>query len=251
MPSTWIVVPCYDEAARLLVDEFARFASEHPEIRFLFVDDGSRDGTRAVLQGLVDRSADSFQLLPFEQNQGKAEAVRAGMNEAFARDATYVGYWDADLATPLDEIPGFVEILDAHPALEVLFGSRVQLLGRKIERRAVRHYVGRVFATVVSLALDLPVYDTQCGAKLFRATPAAKAIFDRPFETGWIFDVEIIARMKQLRRGSGCPGLAEVIREIPLQEWRDVPGSKVRALDFFRAMREIWRIHRIYLSKSP
>jgi glycosyltransferase involved in cell wall biosynthesis len=243
---TWIVVPCFDEADRLRGDEFARFTSEHPDVHFLFVDDGSTDGTRAVLEAIPARKG-AVSVLALSPNQGKAEAVRRGMCEAFEHGAVYAGYWDADLATPLDEIPRFVETLDAHPGLEVLFGSRVQLLGRHIERSAVRHYLGRVGATAISVVLRLPVYDTQCGAKLFRVTPDCKAIFAEPFVAGWIFDVEIVARLIAARRGSGGPGAAEVIREVPLWEWRDVAGSKVRAGDFLRSLGALWRIRRRYL----
>jgi glycosyltransferase involved in cell wall biosynthesis len=243
---TCIVVPCYNEASRLPGDEFRRFASEHPDVRFLFVDDGSRDGTLARIEELASRDPASFAVLALPVNRGKAEAVRRGMNQAFDEGATYAGYWDADLATPLDEIPRFVETLDAHPVLEALYGARVQLLGRVIRRQAVRHYLGRVGATAISLTLGLAVYDTQCGAKLFRVSPDCKALFAEPFVSGWLFDVEIIARMAAARRGTGRPGPADVIREIPLWEWRDVAGSKVGPFDFLRSMAALYRIHRRY-----
>jgi glycosyltransferase involved in cell wall biosynthesis len=243
---TWIVVPCYDEAGRLREDEFARFASEHPDVHFLFVDDGSRDATASRLAAMAAGNP-GVSVVSLPQNRGKAEAVRRGMNEAFQAGAVYAGYWDADLATPLDEIPRFVDTLDAHPALEVLLGSRVQLLGRCIERKASRHYLGRVGATAISLALGLPVYDTQCGAKLFRVSPDCKSVFAEPFLAGWVFDVEIVARMIAARRGTGRAGVAEVMREIPLWEWRDVAGSRVRPLDFFRSLLELVRIRRRYL----
>jgi len=211
---TCIVVPCYNEESRLRRDEFARFASEHPDVRFLFVDDGSRDGTRALLQDVAAADPDSFSLLALPANRGKAEAVRQGMNRAFDEGAAYAGYWDADLATPLDEIPRFVETLDAHPVLEVLFGSRVQLLGRMIDRRASRHYLGRVGATAISLTLGLAVYDTQCGAKLFRVSPDCKALFAEPFVSGWIFDVEIIARLVR-QRGRSIASTPRSGRRIP------------------------------------
>lgn len=241
------MIPCYNEANRLRRDAFSRFASEHADVRFLFVDDGSNDATSARLSELATSSPEAFAVLSQPTNQGKAEAVRRGINQAFDDSHTYVGYWDADLATPLDEIPRFVETLDERPSLEALFGSRVQLLGRTIERRASRHYLGRISATAISLTLGLAVYDTQCGAKLFRASPECKALFAEPFLTRWLFDVEILARMIEAQRGTDRPGPAAAVHEIPLREWRDVEGSKVKALDFFRCMSELVRIHRQHL----
>jgi len=247
MSRTWIVVPCYNEASRLPGDEFSRFVSQNPEVHVLFVDDGSTDATPARLSEIAGSNPKAFDVISEPSNRGKAEAVRRGMNQAFEAGARYAGYWDADLATPLAEIPHFIATLDADPSLEALFGSRVQLLGRTIQRDAVRHYLGRVSATAISLTLGLPVYDTQCGAKLFRASPDCQALFAEPFLTRWVFDVEILARMLEAQRGSGGPGPAETVREVPLSEWRDVAGSKVAPLDFFRCLQELVRIYRRHL----
>ena len=247
MSRTWIVVPCYNEASRLLGDEFSRFVSQNPEVHILFVDDGSTDATPARLNEIAGSNPKAFDVISEPSNRGKAEAVRRGMNQAFDAGARYAGYWDADLATPLAEIPHFIATLDADPSLEALFGSRVQLLGRTIQRDAVRHYLGRVSATAISLTLGLPVYDTQCGAKLFRASPDCRALFAEPFLTRWVFDVEILARMLEAQRASGGPGPAETVREVPLSEWRDVAGSKVAPLDFFRCLQELVRIYRRHL----
>jgi dolichyl-phosphate beta-glucosyltransferase len=244
---TTIVVPCYNEGGRLEVSAFLEFAREHPSVRFLLVDDGSTDRTPAVLADLVSRAPEQFEWLRQPRNAGKAETVREGVLRAMAGGPRYVGYWDADLATPLREVPRFIAMLDAHPHLEACFGARVQLLGRVIERRAHRHYLGRVFATAASLTLGLPVYDTQCGAKLFRASRDVEDLFVRPFLTTWCFDVEVIARLAAQRRQSGRPGPRDIVYELPLDEWRDVAGSKVRPTDFFRAFAEILRIHREYL----
>jgi hypothetical protein len=103
----------------------------------------------------------------------------------------------------------------------------VQLLGRSIERNYTRHYVGRVFATCASLSLGLPVYDTQCGAKLFRRTDALAAALATPFTSRWAFDVELLARLVRPQRGVAPIDISR-IREEPLLTWTDIPGSKLR-----------------------
>ena len=172
MASAAIVVPCYNEEKRLDVASFRDFSDPSHSITFLFVNDGSTDEALCeLLQSLQAADPNKFSVLSLPQNQGKAEAVRRGVLTAIESQPDYVGFWDADLATPLHAIPKFVDLAESRPDLEMIMGSRVKLLGRKIERRRSRHYLGRVFATAVSTILGLDVYDTQCGAKLFRVTP--------------------------------------------------------------------------------
>lgn len=224
---TLVVIPCYNEAARL--DRAACLAAlaRQPSLELVFVDDGSRDGTAAMLGELRDARPDHVHVLGLPSNQGKAEAVRRGVLEAFGRDAALVGYWDADLATPLDAIPAFVSVL-GDPRIQMVMGSRVKLLGRHIERDLARHYLGRGFATVVASALGLAVYDTQCGAKLFRAGPLFARVFSQPFRSRWTFDVEILVRLLREEKDSGAIRVSEQCVELPLDEWRDQPGSKLR-----------------------
>src|SRR5207244_9537873 len=98
----------YDEEHRLDVGAFRSCR----DADFHFVNDGSRDGTLAVLQSLVAEDPGRFHLLNLPQNRGKAEAVRLGMLAAMERSPAYVAFWDADLATPLGELPRFIEILE-------------------------------------------------------------------------------------------------------------------------------------------
>ncbi len=120
------------------------------------------------------------------------------MLSALGSGAEYVGFWDADLATPLEDIESFCRVLDGKPRIETVVGTRIRLLGHRIERQPTRYWLGRLFANTASVALGLRVFDTQCGAKLFRVTPTTAKLFERPFLTRWIFDVEILARMRQL-----------------------------------------------------
>ncbi len=239
-----IVVPCYNEELRLPVDQFQRFFCESP-VRFVFVDDGSRDKTLDRLESLRQGREDRVFVLRLPANRGKAEAVRAGINFALDQDVEYAGFWDADLATPLEAIPQFMAVFAAKPDLDMVFGSRVKLLGRQVRRRTGRHYLGRIFATVVSVLLRLPIYDTQCGAKIFRVGPETRRLTAEPFGTRWVFDVELLARY--IRR-LGSPQLAAGrIYEFPLDCWEDVGGSKVKPLDFFTAFRDVLVIYWKYM----
>ncbi len=154
----------------------------------------------------------------------------------------YVGFWDADLATSFEEIPDFLGVLRRNPEVQWVLGARVMLLGRDIQRQAVRHVLGRVFATMVSITLALPVYDTQCGAKVFRASDSLRSVLERPFVSRWIFDVEMIARVLALPDSVAGGDPRRGIYELSLKRWVDVAGSKVRARDFFRAFYDLLKI---------
>jgi dolichyl-phosphate beta-glucosyltransferase len=242
-----IVVPCYNEAKRLDTAAFLRFVEREPDIAFCFVNDGSRDDTAAVLRRLCEASPRCL-MLDLAQNSGKAEAVRHGVLHALSLGPEYVGYWDADLATPLESIPMLLDVIRQRPSLLVAMGARVQLLGRDIQREDMRHYVGRVMASLTALALRVRVYDTQCGAKVMRADPRVAAAFDRPFRHRWLFDVEMIARVLA---GSASASPHTLIYEVPLVTWREVPGSNVRLRDGISALFELYRIWRRHGMVSP
>ncbi|MBX3443231.1 MAG: glycosyltransferase [Planctomyces sp.] len=246
--ATTIVIPCYNEERRLDAAAFERFLTGPPVARLLFVNDGSRDGTLELLKALERRHPRRCDVIDLSTNVGKAEAVRCGLRYALEHGADLVGFWDADLATPLDAIDEFVRVLERRRGIDVVIGSRLPLLGHAILRQPRRAALGRVFARAASWTLGVPVRDTQCGAKLFRATPWTVAAFARPFRTRWIFDVEILARLAQLGVRSGGPQLGECVYELPLEDWRDVAGSKLRLRDFLKAPRELASIWRRYLS---
>jgi glycosyltransferase involved in cell wall biosynthesis len=240
-----VVVPCFNEAARLPLDAFRAYLAQSSDVHFVFVNDGSTDRTLTVLQNLQREFPGRIEVVDKASNGGKGEAVRDGILYALNQPADVVGFWDADLATPLTAIADLLQPMSANPNIQMVFGSRVKLMGRDIQRKPSRHYLGRVFATTVSLLLQLPIYDTQCGAKLFRANPETRQIFADPFHSRWIFDVEILARFIQGRQGR-MDSVRQSIYEFPLFSWRDVGGSKVRPKDFVRALLDLLGIRRDY-----
>jgi dolichyl-phosphate beta-glucosyltransferase len=245
--SVAIVIPCFNEATRLKVSKFKEYSDADRSHLFVFVNDGSSDATLQVIQDLHRDQPQRCSFIDLPRNFGKAEAVRRGVLSAFDASPDFVGYWDADMATPLEAIPEFCDLLESRPELDMVFGARVRLLGRAIERSPVRHYLGRVFATAASLTLGLPIYDTQCGAKLFRACPLIRSLFQQPFMTRWLFDVEIIARLIQACRRDNLRPPQDRIYELPLQTWHDVAGSKVKPVDFFSSFFDLARIYWKYL----
>ncbi|MBQ9639673.1 MAG: glycosyltransferase family 2 protein [Bacteroidales bacterium] len=237
---TLIVIPCYNEAKRLRGEVFSAYCAEHPDTDFLFANDGSTDNTLQVLNELAVGS-ERMHVLDLQPNGGKAEAVRRGMlHAAEYTDAQYIGFWDADLATPLDEMPDFVKWADL--GYDMVTGLRLKRLGAKVERKPTRHYMGRVFATCASALLRLPVYDTQCGSKLYRRDIVPE-LFASSFITRWLFDVELLARYKQ-QYGAECARTK--IYELPLYKWEDVAGSRLKGRDFIKAPVELLKIWRAY-----
>jgi glycosyltransferase involved in cell wall biosynthesis len=231
-----VVVPCFNEVHRLNAQAFLNLARSG-KIRLLFVDDGSSDGTGPALEELR-RLADGIAVLHLPQNMGKAEAVRRGLQRAIDSDANIVGYFDADLSTPGSELIRMTGILAERPDLFAVFGSRVAKLGSHIRRSPLRHYSGRVFATFASIALGVPVYDTQCGAKVFRVNDTLIAALRLPFPSAWSFDVVLCQRLFD---GAGdLPGLpVSSFLEMPLEEWTDFGGSK---MSISGAIRALWDV---------
>jgi len=237
-----VVVPCYNEADRLDAGALRAFVDGHPDAALLLVDDGSTDATGTVLEGLAAERPGRMQALRLTPNRGKAEAVREGMRSALAAGAEVVGYLDADLSTPPAQIDDLHAAL-GRPGVQVATGARVGMLGYDIERSAVRHYLGRVFASAASIILQARIYDTQCGAKLFRANAALSEALAAPFLSRWAFDVELLGRLLIGTPDVPALPLAAIV-EVPLPVWHDVGGSKLRLGGMARTLGDLARVAR-------
>lgn len=236
-----LVIPCFNEAARFDRMAFARALNEQPWLRLYFVDDGSTDGTASLLEQFVAEHEPRAGLLVLPRNVGKAEAVRLGLLHVLP-DGGLCGFWDADLSAPLAEVALLRDVLAQQPEIQWAWGIRLRALGREVRRQALRHYLGRLFATMSSVLLNIDSYDTQCGAKLFRADALLATVLSAPFVSRWIFDVELLTRADMLLRHAGEHTIERAVFEQPLRVWRHRPGSKVKSGDFVRALQELWRV---------
>ncbi len=246
--TTTIVIPCFNEDDRLIVSSVGTLL-EDEGVRLVLVNDGSTDSTWARLNSLLQSYPSRIELLNLLDNVGKGEAVRRGMRTAIANQSLEVGYLDADFATPASEMLRLISVLRAMPASKVVMGARWLHLGARIKRSTIRHYAGRIFATLASNVLRMPIYDTQCGAKVFRVTDRLTRALETPFVSRWIFDVELIARLIQSADGAtnaDKPYENEDFLEIPLDQWTDVRGSKLRLIDALRAGFEVIALWRRY-----
>lgn len=237
MSTIAIIIPCFNEVARLQEQEFIHFLKSHPDVFMVFVNDGSSDGTSNVLNRIAEATSKA-KVLNLGKNKGKGEAVRQGLLFALKEGYfDFIGYLDADLSTSL---PTFYKIYQfAHSeALDIVLGSRIKKADTVIERTFFRHYVGRIIATIIDKKLKLGIYDTQCGAKVFKSEILNNQI-QEPFTTKWFFDIELLIRIFR-----NVPEIR--IFEMPLHSWRSVGNSKINILSFPEVAKDLMQIWRHY-----
>ena len=236
-----IVIPSYNESKSLRKKKFLSFLKKKKGVAICFVNDGSTDNTLETLKELENKLEDQIVVFDCVENQGKAEATKMGINyciEHFNFDK--IAYLDADLATPLKECYRISKKLDGK--LTFVFGSRIKKLGSRIERSSFRFFTGRVIATFISNILKLGVYDTQCGIKVFTKELSIE-VFNKPFLSKWLFDVEIFFRIIQLYTREVA---ITKMKEIPLRKWVDKGDSKVKMSYFFKLWLDLLKINQAY-----
>jgi dolichyl-phosphate beta-glucosyltransferase len=230
MSSFAIIVPCYNEAARLQAAQFVEFANNYNEIQFIFVNDGSKDETEKLLQK-IQQNTPRINVISLPRNTGKGEAIRQGIKAALQGSFKYIGYLDADLSTSLAEFYQLQKSAD-QKATDMVLASRIKKIDTLIERSFLRHIVGRVIATIIDKKFNLGVYDTQCGAKIFKPF-LLEGVIQKPFLTKWFFDVEILWRIKTTHKDYKAV-------EVPLNVWRNVKNSKISILSFPTIAKELF-----------
>lgn len=236
-----IVIPCYNEAQRLRVAQYKSFLKKNSNTVICFVNDGSTDDTYTILESIRTEYPSQVSVLNQPKNLGKAEAVRAGVlhcGKEFC--AEKIGYLDADLSTSLEECYHMSTNLSS--TTYFVFGSRIAKLGSTINRKQYRFLIGRCIATLISRQLQLKIYDTQCGCKIFKQS-LGMFLFQERFISKWLFDVELFHRLITIY---GRKNLKTIAKEIPLQSWCDTDDSKVPFSYFFKLWTDLRSIGSAY-----
>ncbi|MEM0897764.1 MAG: glycosyltransferase [Verrucomicrobiota bacterium] len=225
-PEFFIVIPAFNEAARLpkFVRELAETFGDDPTVAIQIVDDGSRDADFDACKVAADDAGPLFRdIIRLEANEGKGAAILAGW--AAAAESPWVGFVDADGAVSAETLKESIALARTRTEVDAWFGSRVKMLGKTVARSLLRHYVGRVFATIVGMTVNPDVYDSQCGLKLVRRE-ALDRIRPKLAEKEFGFDVDLLA---------GLVATGARVVENPV-DWEDVAGSTVRLF------RDSWRL---------
>jgi len=225
---TGIIIPCYNEETRLNVSAFLNFIRKENEYHLCFVNDGSKDNTISVLKEIQSSNPAKVSVIDMKKNSGKAAAVRAGARYLHSRgDIKHIGFIDADLSTDFKDFDGLLKTLKTNKKLSMVFGSRAKDASEGIQKDGFRALFSKIIKMLVFFILRLPIEDTQCGAKVFRAE-LVPVLFDKNFFSRWLFDVEMFLRMK---KHYGKVMILNKIHEQPLQRWIHMEDSKLGIKD--------------------
>ena len=231
MTTVTLVVPAYQEARRIprLIRAIQAHAREDLAAagldlqRVIVVDDGSSDGTGAVLAEVAEREPLLLSLTAPPGRRGKGHALAHGIRHA---ESDLVLLVDVDLSAPLSEVAKLVAA-----NADVAVGSRA-LKGADVEGTPLpRELMGRTFNAFVRALTGLHLRDTQCPLKLLR-TDLARELTDHQIATGFAFDVELLLRAR--RRGARVVEVPIVFRHDRDSRVRPLASAAAMAYDVLR-----------------
>ncbi len=219
-----IIIPCYNEEKRLNVNAFINFIQSTNKYHLCFVNDGSSDKTIDVLKNMQRQNPYKISVIDIQQNSGKAAAVRTGSKYLYNKGSIdYIGFIDADLSTDFNDFEELSNTLSNNENLNMVFGSRAKEASKNIEKDGIRSVISKIINMLVLFILKLPIQDTQCGAKVYKAS-LVPIIFKNKFFSRWLFDIEMFLRMK---KHFGKKNIMKRILEQPLKRWIHVDDSKL------------------------
>nr|WP_299421935.1 response regulator [uncultured Emticicia sp.] len=237
-----VVIPCYNEEKRLKTKEFANFVHNNHGYHICFVNDGSKDKTLDVLKEFQQGKEGYISIYDCEKNSGKAEAVRQGILYLVKdKSLDYIGFLDADLSTDFIDFDDLAKTLSVSD-YKLVIGSRITRMGANIIKQSSRGIISKIINIIIRTILGMEIQDTQCGAKIMNRE-VAENLFNTPFLTSWLFDVEIFLRMKKYY---GAETVEKLICEQPLRRWVHEDGSKFSFKDSVKILGQLSEIARKY-----
>ena len=206
-----------------------------------FVDDGSIDNTKEILFRLKELYPNLVQIVSYEINQGKAEAVRIGMLKCLKKyDCNIIGYIDADLAVSLNDTVSLIRYINKD--VELCFYSRIDNGSNIIKAKIHRKLIGKIIRFFINNLFLIKYRDTQCGCKIFSRSLSIQ-VFQEKFISTWLFDIEIFLRVREIFTQDI---LKIKVREIPAKKWIDIGKSKVKISYFFNLWIDMMKIYMKY-----
>lgn len=156
-----VIIPAYNEASTIetLLQKIEDALSEY-DIQVIVVDDGSRDGTRDILDGYRD----THHIVFHPENRGKGAAIRTGLSHV---TGTHVVIQDADLEYDPNDLVRMFEYMLEHE-LPVLYGSRSIERGRNKEAGFSFYWGGQFLTVLTNLLYNQKLTDEPTCYKMFK-----------------------------------------------------------------------------------
>ena len=246
--SNGIIIPCYNESSRLDLKSFIEYAENNKHNILCFVNDGSSDTTRETLAKIKSLEHENVHIYNLTKNSGKAKAVQQGAlylyNETSVKT---IGFIDADLSTDFQDYADLLWAMKTNKNLKVIYGSRAATGENEIKRDGIRSIISAVIRLIIFCITRLKIQDTQCGAKVFERA-LIPTLFNEEFKTRWLFDVEILLRLKKevtIKR------FRHIFLEKPLTRWVHMDGSKLGMKDALSIPASLIKIGLIYNIYRP
>ncbi|TGM46498.1 glycosyltransferase [Leptospira biflexa] len=231
-----IIIPCYNECNRLpqYLDTLMITFQKKSNVDFIIVDDGSPKKEFLKLKENIEHhlSNPKIQLLRYELNLGKGGAIQFGLQVA---KGNYVGFVDADGATPAYELQRIWDHIDTHKDIDLIVGSRIPMLGRSVKKSFYRHIANRVFSYYFHKIFKIQMYDPQCGCKIFKKS-LYETMREKITDLRWLWDTQLIVLSYRNQKK---------IFEFPI-DWNEIPDSKFNFLkDSWVVLYSAWKYRNI------
>ena len=235
-----MIVPCFNEEKRFNIAYWKEIINEIGTVDFLFIDDGSSDSTFMKIKELSTLTNCYSQ--KNDINSGKGKTLNNAFSSAVDQNYKIIGFIDSDGAFKLADIKRIITLAEQlifNKKFEAVFSSRINLAGRSIKRKRLRHYISRAIYTILNFIVKMPLYDTQSGFKLYENSLEWRKVFKEEFKTRWFFDIETLTLFRKLHNRDSRTW------EEPLDNWSDVPGSNLNKGNVLRILRDIFIVLRM------